>query len=328
MATAITVITLILLLFCLVVESVRIPAFTSTLPGCKEGVFTNRRQLQLFTRHWPAKSSTDKGDILMIHGFGWHSGYFFSIAEYLSALGYNVFSFDLVSHGKSRNNFCGGYIGSFDELVQDAQDYISSFRSSPARARGSRKPLYVFGESIGGTIALLLSLKPIANDAVSGLVLSAPVLKVSQNVLPPPPVVAVVRFLSNLFPKIKMPAQELDSTFDQAFGNQEYAAYARKDPLVVFDPPRLKTAAQILSTCGKMGPKLYAKLNIPVLILHGKNDKRTEYENSVDVYNSCSSKVKQLRLYDGMTHQLLQETDRNLATVKRDLKTWLKQISL
>jgi alpha-beta hydrolase superfamily lysophospholipase len=120
-----------------------------------------------------------------------------------------------------------------------------------------------------------------------------------------------------------MPAQELDDTYDEAFGDPKWAKASRADPLVLFDAPRLRTAAQILSTCGQI-PSLFGKFSLPVLVLHGEDDRRTDPANSKEFISRAGSTDKTLRLYPGMKHQLLQDKPDCVRRVYEDVLQWLK----
>lgn len=61
--------------------------------------------------------------------------------------------------------------------------------------------------------------------------------------LPVCAVVAIARFLAMFCPTLRMPAKELSQSFDESFGDKSYVSKARHDPLVIFDSPRLRTAA-------------------------------------------------------------------------------------
>jgi alpha-beta hydrolase superfamily lysophospholipase len=62
-------------------------------------------------------------------------------------------------------------------------------------------PLFLLGESLGGSIALRLMERPAAREKVQGLVLLAPVIRVAGAVLPPRPVLFLMRLLAYFFPR-------------------------------------------------------------------------------------------------------------------------------
>lgn len=65
----------------------------------------------------------------------------------------------------------------------------------------SGRQVFVFGESMGGLLVLLVSLRKSVGPKLAGLVLSAPVVAVSPAVLPPWPVVIILRWLAKFFPR-------------------------------------------------------------------------------------------------------------------------------
>lgn len=63
-------------------------------------------------------------------------------------------------------------------------------------------PVFLYGESMGGLLALLYALQEPALPSLSGLILGGVVIKVAPSVLPPTFVVSVLRVLSKLFPRL------------------------------------------------------------------------------------------------------------------------------
>ena len=278
------------------------------------------------------KNQDSNGNIFLIHGYRWHSGYFLPLADHLNKIGYDVYSFDLPGHGKSESLYgIRGYIESLNDWTDSSEEYINFILSTKASADENKKsncqtpkPLFVLGESIGGTVAFSLALRPNMASKISGLILSAPALKLSENVRPPSIVIYIVLFLSQFFPFWKMPAQELDDAFDSSFGNKSYAEYARNDKLVSFDSPRFLTAAAMLKGFEDVSSS-YNQLNVPFLVLHGLNDTKTDWQNSVNLYDTAKTSNKAIKLYENMMHQLFQDTNDNVKIVTNDVSDWIKE---
>ena len=43
-------------------------------------ILKNNKEIEIFSRHYPISNKNSKGNVLMIHGFSWHSGYFTNLA--------------------------------------------------------------------------------------------------------------------------------------------------------------------------------------------------------------------------------------------------------
>ena len=111
---------------------------------------------------------------LVFHGLGAH-GKFPTVrfaAEMLASEGCAVYAMDLPGHGESPG--LRGYIGSADELVEDA-----SAATAEARRRHPNLPLFLIGSSLGGALALSVSLRD--DQPIAGVVLLAPLIAVKVS---------------------------------------------------------------------------------------------------------------------------------------------------
>eukprot|EP00884_Botryococcus_braunii_P020141 jgi/Botrbrau1/6810/Bobra.0153s0009.4 len=204
-----------------------------------------------------------------------------------------------------------GYADRFEDFVDDAALLLDDVH----RAQGP--PVFVLGESMGGTIVLRLMMRPAARQKVQGIVLLAPVVRVAPAVLPPAPLLLLLRLLAFFFPRMSVPSQEVDATFDSAFGDPAMARAARADPLVVFDAPRLRMVVEVLGACKQVVNDM-EKLTLPMLVLHGSNDSRTDFRNSVELIDRAASSDKRLDALEEGRHQLLQDVpDLKAAAIAR-----------
>ena len=79
---------------------------------------------------------------------------------------------------------------------------------------------------------------------------------------------------------------------------------------------------------GVGGLKIFSRLNeefplikLPVLILHGTEDKVTNPRGSQFFYDSTGSTDKTLKLYEGHYHDLLNDVDKEI--VMADINDWI-----
>ena len=66
----------------------------------------------------------------------------------------------------------------------------------------------------------------------------------------------------------------------------------------------------------------FARITLPVLILHGTADKATRPEGSQQFFDAAGSADKELKLYDGYAHDLLNDLGR--AQVMDDIVGWIE----
>jgi alpha-beta hydrolase superfamily lysophospholipase len=65
------------------------------------------------------------------------------------------------------------------------------------------------------------------------------------------------------------------------------------------------------------------KFTVPVLIIHGTEDKVTRPAGSQYFYDTAASSDKTLRLYEGHFHDLLNDVGKEV--VMADIKTWINK---
>ncbi|XP_047044428.1 caffeoylshikimate esterase-like [Lolium rigidum] len=283
----------------------------------------NPRGVQLFTCGWLPASSSPKALVFLCHGYGmecrWEHCYFLSACGVkLAAAGFGVFGIDYEGHGKSTGARC--YIQKFDHLVADCDRFFKSICDMEEYRRKSR---FLYGESMGGAVALLLHRKdPTFWD---GAVLAAPMCKISEKVKPHPVVVTLLTQVEELIPTWKIvPTKDV---IDSAFKDPVKREKIRKNKLIYQDKPRLKTALELLRTSMDVEDSL-SEVKMPFFILHGKADTVTDPEVSQALYERAASADKTIKLYPGMWHGLTAgEPDENVELVFADIVAWLKERS-
>jgi acylglycerol lipase len=281
-------------------------------------VITNTNNIDIFIRRYPSKGS--KGSVLLLHGFSWHSYYFTSLALSLSSNGYDVITYDHVGSGRSGTiDGFKGHVHSITSIIEDVNSIIDyQFKHTT----NTNKKLYIFAESMGATIAIKALTSSLLRHTVNGIILSGPVIKVAEHLLPPPPVLLFIKTMAFIFPKLPVPSENPANTFNEAFGDQALAELAKKDPLVNFNAPTFGLAKTILTTISENLESLN-NISIPILILHGDQDKRTDHTNSKYLYDHVTSKDKTLKIITGGNHQLLQDTKEITTNTINIIKSWL-----
>jgi alpha-beta hydrolase superfamily lysophospholipase len=110
------------------------------------------RGANLATRVWPVKGP--RALCLIVHGGGWHSGYFEGLAKVLNEADVFCGSYDQVSCGYSEEEPGTPspgvtHVSSFDCFVEDLFEAVSWLRAE-ADDGDSSLPLFLIGESFGG----------------------------------------------------------------------------------------------------------------------------------------------------------------------------------
>ncbi|KAG0452540.1 hypothetical protein HPP92_024921 [Vanilla planifolia] len=281
----------------------------------QEDYIKNTRGIQLFTCRWLPSSSPPKALVFLCHGYGVEcSGFMRGCGNRLAAAGYAVYGIDYEGHGRSMGARC--YIKKFDDIVSDCERF---FKSVCEMEENRERRRFLYGESMGGAVALLLHLKD--PNYWSGAVLLAPMCKISEKVKPHRLVVSMLTWIEEIIPKWKVvPTKDvIDSSYKDPVKRREI----RSNTLLYQDKPRLKTALEMLRTSYHVEGNL-ARVTLPFFVLHGEADTVTDPEVSRALYERASSEDKTMHLYPGMWHGLTSgEPDHNVDTVFADIISWL-----
>ncbi|GAB2262675.1 hypothetical protein Droror1_Dr00003672 [Drosera rotundifolia] len=282
----------------------------------REEFIRNSRGVELFTCRWLPLSSP-RALVFLCHGYGMECSVFMrECGIRLAGAGFAVIGVDYEGHGKSKGPRC--YIKKFDNVVNDCSEF---FKSVCAQDQYVNKRRFLYGESMGGAIALLVHKKD--PTFWHGAVLVAPMCKISEKVMPPQLVIDALTMIEDVIPKWKIvPTKDvIDSAFKDPIKREE----VRKNKLIYQQKPRLKTALEMLRTSMNLEKSLN-EVTLPFYVLHGEADTVTDPEVSKALYEKASSKDKTIKLYPGMWHALTAgEPDENIETVFNDIFAWLNK---
>ncbi len=246
--------------------------------------------------------------VLIIHGYGEHSGRYQALKTHLADEGFSALAFDYRGHGKSAGR--RGHCRSFDDFLRDLD-------SACALARGiaGDVPLVLLAHSHGGLVALRwLCEQGSLQDQVDAAVLSSPYLGPGFHLTKLESIALAVfsRVLPGLAFDNRIEAEQL--THDA-----ELIAAHKRDALVHgvatarwFNESRL--AQSLVSQC-------VGELAIPTLWLIGLADSIADPAVGLRIYERAGG-PKSLRLYDGFYHELFNEVDRG--RVISDVTDWLE----
>ncbi|KAI3861739.1 hypothetical protein MKX03_025144 [Papaver bracteatum] len=282
----------------------------------REEYIRNSRGVELFTCRW-LPSSSPKALVFLCHGYGMEcSASMKDCGTRLACAGYGVMGIDYEGHGRSRGTRC--YIKNFSNIVTDCSNF---FKSVCDEEEYKVKARFLYGESMGGAVALLVHKKD--PTYWNGAVLVAPMCKISEKLKPHPMVVNMLTRIEEVIPKWKIvPTKDvIDSAFKDPIKREE----VRNNKLIYQDKPRIKTALEMLRTSMSLEDTL-SEVTLPFFVLHGEADTVTDPEVSRALYVLAGSKDKTFKLYPGMWHALTSgEPDHNIETVFSDIFSWLEK---
>ncbi|KAJ8761295.1 hypothetical protein K2173_001351 [Erythroxylum novogranatense] len=281
----------------------------------EESYEVNSRGLQIFTKSWLPKTSRPKALVFFCHGYGETCTFTFEgVARKLALSGYGVFAMDYPGFGLSQG--LHGYISSLEELVDDVVEQYAKVKENTDY---SGLPSFLFGQSLGGAVALKVHLKQ--PNAWTGAILVAPMCKFTDNMIPPWILLKILISIAYLFPKLKIvPHQNFVKMAFRDLRKRELAAY---NVIAYKDTARLWTALECLRTTQELERRL-EEVSLPLLILHGEADVVTDPSVSKALYEKASSSDKTFKLYKDAYHSLLEgETDGMIFQVLGDIIFWL-----
>ncbi|KAK9152637.1 hypothetical protein Sjap_000117 [Stephania japonica] len=262
-----------------------------------------------------SSSAPPRGLICMVHGYGNDISWTFQLTPvFLAQMGFACFAVDLESHGQSQG--LKGFVPNVDYVVDDC---LSLFNSIKRRPEFHNLPSFLYGESMGGAICLMISFKD--QKGWSGAILVAPMCKISDKVRPRWPIPEILTFTAKLAPTLPIvPTVDL---LDSSVKVEEKKIIARKNPMRYRGKPRLGTVAELLRVTEWLNERL-SDVSIPFIVLHGSADVVTDPDVSRSLYEKAKSKDKTIKIYEGMMHSLLfGETDQNVDIVRGDILSWL-----
>ena len=140
-----------------------IPAY-SAAAGWRQGRFKSWDGTEIFYRFYPVPGA--RHTVIMIHGYGEHSGRYEKFPEKMRNLSAQFAVMDLRGMGKSGG--ARGDVGSLEDYLRDISGFIEHLRGTYAIP----KKFILFGHSLGGLLAASWAMKN--PEPVKILILSAP----------------------------------------------------------------------------------------------------------------------------------------------------------
>ncbi|KAL7130075.1 hypothetical protein ABFS83_13G109300 [Erythranthe nasuta] len=283
--------------------------------------YTSPRGLTLFTRSWqPLQSSHTRGVVCMVHGYGNDISWTFQATPiFLAQNGFACFALDIEGHGRSEG--LKAYVPNVDDVVDDCLSYYDAVSAQDPDLRDL--PRFLFGESMGGAICLLIHFK--APEFFNGAVLMAPMCRISEKVRPRWPIPQILTAVARFAPTLPIvPTADL---LDKSVKVAEKKIIGGMNPMRYHGKPRLGTVLELLRVTDYVSGKL-RDVGMPFIVMHGDADVVTDPAVSRELYEMAKSEDKSVRIYEGMMHSLLfGETDENVAIVRGDVLKWLNDRS-
>ena len=306
------------------------PVSYDMAPGADEAWVLETRDsdyLLIYGQWWlPDNRQPPRAIVLLLHGTSVHSGFYHPMAEYYARQGVAVFGIDLRGWGQSQGFGRRGQI-------TDYSDYLTDVRTAAEAIRDHYPdtPLFIQGESMGGTIALLSQIRDEVH--ADGMILNAPAvqpglffgplrtpqflarsglatLSVPGRLAPNMPIPLPWGTLEHLGVGLFLKEEENQ----QRFLNDPHSQH-KSLPWSYLSSLR----DAVIEVRGGL-----AGIDTPVLIQQGTKDMLVPVYSSEQTIDALASEEKQLAVYEGLTHATVHDRERE--RVWQDALDWVSSI--
>jgi len=269
-----------------------------------EGDFKGVRNTKTYYQAWLPEGKV-KAVLLIIHGLGEHCGRYMNVVNHFVPLGYAVYGYDHIGHGKSEG---------MREVVERFEDYTNTLTvyCEMVKSWQAGKPLFLVGHSMGGLITSCYLLDHQID--FRGAVISAPLVKASGNISQV--TIFMGKILSALAPKMGLLPVDARSISRDPEVVKAYVS----DPLVFHGKTPARLAAELLKAMRRVTAEA-DKITLPFFVVQGNADRLVDPAGAQMLYDQASSKDKAIRIYEGYYHEVFNEPEHG--RVLKDVETWL-----
>lgn len=239
----------------------------------------------LFRRGWIPERAC--ATVVLVHGFGEHSGRYEHVGRWLAQRDYAVHTYDHRGHGRSGGRRC--HVDRFDDYLDDLAAVLDR-----VRADAPAQPLFLVGHSMGGLVVATFARE--RRPSASGIVLSGAALALPEGNSR----IRIARWIRAILPRLRLPAGlDLDGLASDPRVLEVYLA----DPLV----ERKMTASlavELLAAVERTGSG-GADVGLPLLVLHGADDSICPPVGS-ERFAAAAPAARFIR-YPGLRHEIFNE---------------------
>lgn len=266
---------------------------------------TTLDDLKLFYQLWVPDAP--KAVLVVVHGLGDHSGRYGPFIRYFVERGYAVVAYDQRGHGRSEGE--RGHAEQFHDFLQDLAQFVQM-----TKERFPKLPVFLVGHSFGGQVALNFVVR--YAKGLRGVVLSSPNIVLKLPV--PNWKKKIAEWSKNTMGHARLthPLNAKMLSHDPAVV-QAYEA----DPLV-FHHVTARLGALIMHNLDII-MAMALRIHLPTYFVQAGDDVICSPEGTKAFFQRVPITKKQLKVYDGMFHELFNETNRE--QVFSDIDVWLNE---
>lgn len=267
-----------------------------------EETFEGTGGLEIFLRAWLPQGAP-RAALVICHGVNSHGGQYKWPAEQFVNSGLAVYALDLRGRGKSEGERF--YVEHVAEYASDVSGTVQI-----AKARHPGLPVFLLGHSAGGVTSAIYVLDNASE--LAGFICESFAFQVPA----PGFALAAIKGLSHLAPRL--PVLKLKN---EDFSRDPKAVAAlNDDPLTAHEVQPAMTVAALVRADERLR-EAFPQIKLPLLIMHGTDDKATVCQGSEFFYKTAGSQDKTLKLYEGHYHDLLNDIGKE--QVVADIMGWI-----
>jgi acylglycerol lipase len=267
------------------------------------GKYLGCDDVKIFWQSWQAENPI--AVVVISHGLGEHGGRYGELASALVGLNYTVYAIDHRGHGQSYGH--RGSINRFQYCVDDLNQLIDKVSAE------HQLPVLLLGHSMGGAIAVEFTLQH--QEKLSALLLSGAGLSVDVVNMP---IQVLCGVLSMFIPNLPSFAVAPDLVSRDSSVVKDYF----EDPLNLSSRIPLKTISELVNKVKKL-PAQFSSISLPILIMHGREDKLVPASSSEALFDRVGSTDKEMKIYPGLYHEILNELPTDRQQVINDICEWI-----
>jgi acylglycerol lipase len=271
-------------------------------PGTVEETYAGAGGLKIFFRSLRPQAKP-RAVVVICHGVNSHGGQYAWAGEQLAKSGFVVYALDLRGRGKSEGERF--YVENVADYVSDVAGVVKS-----AKSRDPGLPVFLLGHSAGGVVSSVYTLEN--QPELAGFICESFAFQVPA----PGFALAAIKGLSHFAPRL--PVLKLNN---EDFSRDPKAVEAlNSDPLIAHEIQPAITVAALVRADERLREE-FPQITLPVLIMHGTDDKATVCQGSQFFYDTAGSKDKTLKLYKDHYHDLLADVGKE--QVMADIVAWI-----
>jgi len=268
----------------------------------KESTFEGAGGLKIFTRSWQPEGKA-RGVVVIVPGFNSHSGQYLWVGEQFAAKDLAAYAIDLRGRGHSEGERF--YVEKMEDYTDDVATLVRT-----AKSENPGLPVFVLGHSAGGVVSCVYTLDH--QSEIDGLICES----FAYDLPVPGFVLSILKGFDHIAPHLHVYTLK-----NENFSRDPVVVEAmNNDPLIKGESEPTQTATVMIDAARRLNQE-FPLIKLPVLILHGTEDKATNPSGSQFFYDTAGSMDKTLKLYDGHYHDLLNDIGKE--GVMADITDWI-----